>query len=212
MISVKVCGVTRVDDARACVDEGADRIGVNLVPSSPRLVDVDLAREIARAVGDRAEVFVVVADLPASAARALLSATGAARLQLHGAEPDRLVAELGPRAVKAVRLGDAADVARALAAPGELVLVDAKVAGALGGTGARAPSELAAQVARARPTILAGGLTPSNVAGAIALVRPAGVDVASGVERRGEPRRKSREAVARFVAAAREACGRCPQE
>lgn len=212
MISVKVCGVTRADDARACTDAGVDRIGVNLVPSSPRLVDVATAREIVRAVGDRAEVFVVVADLPPSAARALLASTGAAWLQLHGAEPDQTVKELGPRVVKAIRLGDAADVTRAISAPGELVLVDAKVAGVLGGTGVLAPLELAARVARARPTILAGGLTPTNVGAAIEVVRPAGVDVASGVERVGEPRRKSADAVARFVAAVRDACGRLPRE
>ncbi|MCC6645018.1 MAG: phosphoribosylanthranilate isomerase [Polyangiaceae bacterium] len=211
MISIKVCGVTTPDDARACVDAGADRLGVNLVPASPRRVDVETAREIVRSVGDRVEVLVVVADLGAEDAAALLAAIGASRLQLHGDEPDDVVRALGPRAVKAVRLGDAADVARAVAAPGELVLVDAKVAGALGGTGTQAPLDLAAEVARARPTLLAGGLSPENVALAVARVRPAGVDVASGVERPGDPRRKSPDAVARFVEAVRDACRRAPR-
>ncbi len=210
MISTKVCGVTSVEDARACVELGVDRLGVNLVRTSPRLVDVETAREIVRAVEARAEVFVVVADLSIEEARALLEETGAAALQLHGAEPDRVVAELGDRAVKAVRVGDTADVARALSVPGSLVLVDAKVPGALGGTGVSPPLELVAQIARARPTILAGGLIPDNVGDAVARVRPAGVDVASGVERAGEPRRKSLDAVARFVSAVRDACRQRP--
>lgn len=212
MISIKVCGITCVDDALACVDAGVDRLGLNFVPASPRLVDVESAREIVSAVRHRAEVFAVVADLTLERANELRASTGIDWLQLHGDEPDESVLALGPQALKAVRLGDERDVARALAVPGRLVLVDAKVPHALGGTGASPPVELAARVARARPTIVAGGLSPDNVARWIELVRPAGVDVASGVEDVHDRRRKAHDSVRRFVSAVRGACGRLPQE
>ncbi len=210
---VKVCGVTNVDDALACVRAGVASIGLNFVPASPRFVDDATARAIVDAVGDSALVVGVFARATArdgSDERAQIEALLRARdaiglgcLQLHGDESPALVEALLPHAYKAVRLGDAADVIDALRYPGDYLLVDAKVPGALGGTGIRAPIDLAAELARARRLTLAGGLRPDNVAAAIAAVRPFCVDVASGVERSGEPRRKSIALVEAFVEATR---------
>ncbi|MFI5301712.1 MAG: N-(5'-phosphoribosyl)anthranilate isomerase, partial [Polyangiales bacterium] len=137
------------------------------------------------------------------ALRALRESVGLRCLQLHGDEPPELVEALLPHAYKAVRIADARDVDQALRYPGEYLLVDAKVDGALGGTGVRAPIDLAATIARHRRLTLAGGLRPDNVAEAIAAVKPFCVDVASGVEVAGEPRRKSIVLVEAFVSAAK---------
>ncbi|MCC6217257.1 MAG: phosphoribosylanthranilate isomerase [Polyangiaceae bacterium] len=202
---VKICGVTTREDAERAVAAGADAVGVNLVEGSPRRITLERAREIAAAVGPRAETIAVVADVSVEAARAVLEATGASRVQLHGHEPPWVCAALGPAALQALRIGAPEDAERALAWPGELLIVDAMVPGALGGTGQRVAPELVRALARRRRVVLAGGLTPENVTGAVLEVAPWGVDVASGVERAGEPRRKDAARIAAFVRAARAA-------
>jgi phosphoribosylanthranilate isomerase len=202
-VIVKVCGITTVADAEACASLGVDWIGLNFVAASPRCLGVPAARAISDAVRGRVVVVGVVADLDAPALSALARDAGLDRLQLHGSEPPELVAALAPLAFKAVRLGGASDVAAAQAYSADPLLCDAKVAGALGGTGVRADASLVAPLARSRPVLLAGGLDPDNVADAIRAVRPWGVDVASGVESR--PGGKDLELVARFVAAVRSA-------
>jgi phosphoribosylanthranilate isomerase len=198
---VKICGITSPDDARLAVHAGADAIGVNLVPESPRAVDEEGAAEIARAVKGKIVVVGVVANLPANRMRALREKIGLDLLQLHGDEPAETLAAVLPAAYKAVRIGGPADLSAADRALGDRVLVDAKVKGALGGTGALVDWALVAPLARARRVILAGGLSPENVAEAIFRVRPFGIDVASGVER--TPRQKDPEKVHAFVARAR---------
>jgi phosphoribosylanthranilate isomerase len=205
MIHVKICGVTTIEDALVCVDAGASAIGLNFVPSSPRCVDASRAREIADAIAGRALVVGVVAVLELEELERLREAAGLGCLQLHGDESPELVRALLPHAYKAVRVGSASDVARAELYPGEYLLVDAKVQGLLGGTGQRVEPALVADLARRRKLTLAGGLTPRNVRSAIHAVRPHTVDVASGVERAGDPRRKDEAAVRAFVAEARAA-------
>jgi phosphoribosylanthranilate isomerase len=180
---IKICGVTSEHQAVACADAGADAVGVNLVASSRRFVTRDAARAIVRAVGTRALVVGVVADESLDAMLAIRSATGVGCLQLHGDESSEAVAALLPHAYKAVRIAAEDDVARAEAMPGEYVMVDAKEEGALGGTGRKFDWRLVMGLARKRRVVLAGGLTPDNVAAAIEKVRPWCVDVASGVER-----------------------------
>ena len=182
MTRVKICGLGSVEQAVACVDAGADALGVNFVPSSVRRTDISTARAIVQAVGNRALVVGVVADLPVAQMRALVRETGVGCLQLHGQEPSADVAALLPHAYKAVPVATAADVALAAAYPGEYLMVDAKVPGRLGGTGRRVDGALVVALARARRLVLAGGLTPENVADAITEARPWCVDVASGVE------------------------------
>lgn len=203
MIRIKICGVTTEDQARACAEAGADAIGVNFVASSPRRVDEATARAIARAVPARTLVVGVVADQTVEAMWALREATGVGCLQLHGAESDEDVAALLPHAYKAVRVAGAPDVARADAAPGEYVLVDAKVDGVLGGTGHVLDWGLVVAIAQRRKLVLAGGLTAANVASAVRQVRPWCVDVSSGVE--SAPGVKDIDKVRAFIAAARHA-------
>ncbi|MFT3769542.1 MAG: phosphoribosylanthranilate isomerase [Minicystis sp.] len=201
-LKIKICGVTRVADAEGCVALGVDMIGLNFVPGSLRRVDVTRARQIVDAVAGRAEMVGVVADMDAPALIALRYALGLDRLQLHGSEPPELLKRLGANAFKALRVGDASDVAEAARYPG-LVLCDAKVPGALGGTGQLVDFGLVAPLAKSRQVLLAGGLTPANVADAVRAVEPWGVDTASGVER--APGMKDLGAVAAFVEAARAA-------
>jgi phosphoribosylanthranilate isomerase len=203
-VIVKVCGITTPEDAEACVGLGVDWLGLNFVPSSPRCIDVAAAGAIGDAVRGRAELVGVVADLDEATLEELRLTACLDRLQLHGDEPPEQVRRLAPHAFKAVRIGGVEDVAAAERYEG-LLLVDAKVAGALGGTGRTVDLALVAPLARARRILLAGGLGPGNVAAAVRAVRPWGVDVASGVER--SPGVKDLDAVAAFVAGARRAAG-----
>lgn len=202
---VKVCGITHIDDARAAIDAGADVLGFNLIPSSRRHVTPDAAHSIVDRLHGEVICVAVVANLTPSECAALAERAGIERLQLHGDEPPGHIAALAPRAFKALRIGDAADVARAHGFPGGYILVDAKVEGQLGGTGQRVDWSLVAPLAAARPLILAGGLTPENVADAVRVVQPWAVDVASGVEDAHDVRRKDATRMRRFVDAARRA-------
>ena len=203
MIRIKICGVTTVEQAIACVELGADAIGLNFVASSPRRIDVPTARAIASAVGDGSLLVGVVANMSVSAMQRLLTESRVGCLQLHGDETDDEVAAMLPHAYKAVRVSSAEDIARADAVPGEYVMVDAKVAGTLGGSGHRVDGTLVADLAKRRRLVLAGGLTPVNVASAIVEVRPWCVDVASGVE--SSPGVKDVAKVRAFIEAARAA-------
>ncbi len=198
---VKICGITTLDQAWACVELGVDAIGVNLVDGSPRRIDETLARRIAGEVGDRVLVVAVVASRSLPVMREIRSATGVGCLQLHGDESAADVAALLPHAYKAVRVGGPADVAAADAMPGDYVMVDARVEGALGGTGRTVDWTLVAPLAKRRKLVLAGGLTPENVRDAVAAVRPWCVDVASGVE--SAPGVKDARKMAAFVRAVR---------
>jgi phosphoribosylanthranilate isomerase len=205
MVHVKICGVMDEATALACVEAGASAIGLNFVPSSPRCLSYERAKRIAEAVGPRAQVVGVVADLDAIAMQRLREETGVLCLQLHGNEPNDALVPLLPHAYKAVRIADRADVALAEAYAGDYLLVDAKVDGALGGTGATFDWRLVEALARKRKLTLAGGLHPDNVAEAIACVRPYCVDVASGVEAKGAPGVKDMAKVRAFIAACRDA-------
>jgi phosphoribosylanthranilate isomerase len=200
-VHVKICGITCLEDADLVLQNGASAIGLNFVPRTPRVIDVETARRIVDRVGTRALTVLVVADQSAADLRALLAATGARCLQLSGKESPDLVAEFLPHAYKGVRIGSAADVTLAERYPGEYLLVDAKVDGKLGGTGKTVDWRLVEPLARARHLTLAGGLRPDNVAEAIRAVRPFSVDVASGVEREGDPRRKDPHKMAAFFSA-----------
>lgn len=201
MVHVKICGVTTVSDAIACADLGASAIGVNFVPSSPRRVTVGRAREISRAVKSTKLLVVgVVADLDVATMKALVAEAELGCIQLHGSESPATLAPLLPHAYKAVRVATAEDVAHARTFGGDYLLVDAKVDGALGGTGATFDWSLVRELARERRLTLAGGLSPDNVARAVEAVDPWCVDVASGVER--APGVKDLDAVRAFISEA----------
>ena len=200
---IKICGVTSEAQARSIADLGVESIGVNLVPESPRRVDEATAKAVVRAVGDRVLVVAVVAWSGLEELRTLRDRTGVGCLQLHGDVPDAALEELLPHAYRAVPVARADDVVLAGQAPGEYVMVDAKVDGALGGTGHTFDWRLVVELARKRKLVLAGGLRPENVARAIALVHPFCVDVASGVE--SAPGIKDLDRVRAFVDAVRTA-------
>ncbi|GMV18409.1 MAG: N-(5'-phosphoribosyl)anthranilate isomerase [Polyangiaceae bacterium] len=200
---VKICGITRVEDAELAVDAGADAIGLNFVPGSPRRVERALAEALVACCRGRVEIVGVIADLGLEEARRLRDELALDALQLHGDEPPGLLAALLPAAFKAVRVGSALDAEDAARFGGERLLLDAKVAGQLGGTGQRVDPGWVRGLARRRRVILAGGLTPGNVAAAVRAVAPWGVDVASGVERSAGV--KAEALVRAFVAEARRA-------
>jgi phosphoribosylanthranilate isomerase len=200
-VFVKICGVRTLEDALACAEAGADAIGFNLWPGSKRFLAVDAAAEIARALppgGPRR--FAVFVDAAAEEVERVLALGVADVAQLHGDETPDYCARFGARFVKAIRLRDAASLDALERYGGELALVDADAPG-YGGSGRRADWTLAAAAAKRRKLLLAGGLTPDNVADAVRAVAPFGVDVAGGVER--APGIKDWKKIAAFVAAAK---------
>ena len=228
MFHVKICGVTDPDDARLAVAAGADAIGINFVPGSPRRLDASAARAVVAAIPAHVlKVGVFAGASPADMLR-LVRETGLDAVQLHGhlfgpadaVDPPEACAALdGLRVIRAVRLqADGfeaarrwfAEAVRCGAAPA-VALVDAgggpgTAAGRLGGTGERVDWQaLAREKPLGVPLALAGGLGPENVAEAIRVSGVAAVDTASGVER--APGRKDAEKMRAFVAAARRALG-----
>jgi phosphoribosylanthranilate isomerase len=205
---VKICGVTTAKDAEMAAEMGADAIGVNFWPGSKRYVDPDEAGPILAAIPAGILKVGVFVDEPEEDVAFRIDALGLDRVQLHGDERPGDYLHLDPhRLIRAVRVRDAASFAAASGWKPSLWLYDAFVEG-FGGGGVPAPWPLIAQHAR-RPFLLAGGLTPENVADAVRATRPDGVDVASGVERSpgrpGSPGMKDPAKVAAFIAAARAA-------
>jgi len=206
-VKVKICGVTRVEDARHAADAGADFLGVNFWAGSPRAVDVVRARAIRDAVPHLPLVGVFV-DAARDEVERTAEAVGLTLLQFHGDESVEYCGGWTRPVIKAVRV-PAGQSAQALAAPFDgvaYVLVDAAVAGRPGGTGVRIETASLAGLAAggaAERLFLAGGLTPDNVAAAVRLVRPFAVDVASGVEH--APGVKDHGKIDRFIRSAKAA-------
>lgn len=201
MTEVKICGLTTVDDALRCIEAGADSIGLNFWPASPRCVDARMARAIVEAGGKHAQMVGVFVDFSLEQVREILLETGIGWAQLHGAEPPELLAALLPNAYKAISVKDGSAIELARGYPGDHILLDASVPGVPGGTGKTFDWAIAAAVAKERKLTLAGGLTPDNVAEAVRAVKPFRVDVASGVE--SKPGRKHPDLVKRFIDAAK---------
>jgi len=200
MTKVKICGVTNVPDALMAAAAGADAIGINFCAASPRCVPVDVAEAIATALPAHVCRVGVFVDAPRDVVAAIAARVGLDALQFHGSESPALCAGWDRKTIKAVRVRDGETLARAAAYAVDFILADAYVEGRAGGTGQRVPAEWLVGVPADR-LILAGGLTPDNVAEAIRAVRPAAVDVASGVEH--ALGRKDPEKVERFIANAR---------
>ena len=182
MTFVKICGVMSVEDARVCVEAGADAIGLNFAPSSPRCVTREVAAAIVASLPGHVLSVGVFVDADYAELVDTQRQVGLGCLQLHGSEAPELLARCLPHAYKAIRVQGAASIDEAARYPGDHILLDAYVPGVAGGTGHTFDWELAARIARARKLTLAGGLRPENVAAAIAAVQPYCVDVASGVE------------------------------
>ena len=195
---LKICGLTNEGDAAHAAAAGATALGVVFAPSSPRCVSPDRARDIVEAVPDGVPVVGVFVNAPLEEIVAVVAHTGIRIVQLHGDEPERYAVALKMPLLRAAGVDAALD-----AWPTATLLLDAVSDVERGGTGRRVDWARAAAVARQRRTVLAGGLTPENVAEAIATVKPFGVDVSSGVE--ASPGRKDRDKVSRFLESARKA-------
>ena len=198
---LKICGLTNEADAAHAASAGATALGVVFAPSSPRCVTADTARDIVEAVPAGVPVVGVFVNAPLDEIVATVAHSGIRVVQLHGDEPERYAAALKMPLLRAAGVDVVLD-----AWPAATLLLDAMSGAQRGGTGRRVDWEKAAAIASRRKTVLAGGLTPENVAEAIAAVRPFGVDVSSGVE--ASPGRKDRDKVSRFLERAREAFAR----
>jgi tryptophan synthase beta subunit len=199
---IKICGITDDDGLTAAIGASVDAIGLNIVPGTPRELTLEEAAHLARlarsiAPGGRPRIVLVTADAPPGFLRDALEAIDPDVVQLSGDERPESIAQLGRPAWKAIRIapGDAAQELiergrRYLAAGVERILLDTAGGPHPGGTGQRVPVEIARAVAREVPVLLAGGLTPGNVAGALRTVAAVGVDVASGVEAPRVPDRR----------------------
>ncbi|MDY0068283.1 MAG: phosphoribosylanthranilate isomerase [Porticoccaceae bacterium] len=201
---VKICGITRPEDARAAADAGADAIGMVFYPGSARRVTVEGALPIAAAVGPLVTTVALFVNPGVELVRDVLARVRPALLQFHGDEDNAFCAQFGHPFIKAIRVRPDTDPAAAMApfdgASG--FLFDAWSADAYGGTGKTFDWGKLGGLG-GFPLILAGGLDPGNVGEAVRRVRPYAVDVSGGVE--SAPGIKDPDSIARFVAAARAA-------
>jgi phosphoribosylanthranilate isomerase len=211
VVRVKICGLTRVDEAIACAELGAQWIGLNFHLGSPRYVTPEQAAAIITALPASASPVGVFVDQPPARVSELARNLGIGIIQLHGEEPPQdLVALRQFQLVRAFRPDRAAawrdvieylDKARALGRCPDAFLLDALVSGQAGGTGSVVADDVLGAIPPLPSLILAGGLTPENVGVRVARVKPWMVDVASGVER--SPGRKDLDRVAAFIRQAR---------
>jgi phosphoribosylanthranilate isomerase len=203
-VFVKTCGTTNLADARYCASLGADYLGFIQHEPSPRYVEPDLARDIIEWVEGPRSVGVFV-DETADEVNRIAESAGFDLVQLHGSESAEYCRSIDLPVIKVIHVnGD--DTSESLEermaryeSSVSSFLLDTKVDGKPGGTGTKFDWQVAKKVAQLYPVFLAGGLTPDNVAEAVSLVGPVGVDVVSGIEE--APGRKSFEEVDRFFAA-----------
>lgn len=184
MTKIKICGLTRLEDAVLAADLGADFLGFIFVPSSPRAVEPERVAEIVatlRGAGHTARAVGVFSDASVDTIRAVADVAPLDLVQLHGTETEEDIVAIGLPAIKTIRVGDA--LPDTTSTPGaEWLLFDTLDERRGGGTGRRFDWSLLAMYERTKPFFLAGGLDPDNIGAAISLVRPDAIDVASGVE------------------------------
>jgi phosphoribosylanthranilate isomerase len=207
MLRVKICGLATPQDALAAVEFGADALGFNFFPGSKRYVRMETAGDWIAALPGHVEKVGILVNPSWDEAKAAAGTTGITALQLHGAEtPEfcRRLMEEGIRFEKAIAVTDADSVADLPDFFTGTLLLDSGGTAEFGGSGQTFPWEIARGFVEANPSlrvILAGGLTPENVAEAVAMVRPFGVDVTSGVE--STPALKDHSRLRDFITAAR---------
>jgi len=195
---VKICGITRPEHARAAAQAGADAVGLMFYAPSPRYVTPDRAREICAALPPLVAVVGVFVNPEPHHVETVVEGLPVDLLQFHGEESPELCAGAGKPYLKAVRVRTGEDIAQAAARyPGaRALLLDAHHDALWGGTGTRFDWDVVPQDVGC-PVVLAGGLTPENVAGAIRRVRPFAVDVSGGVE--SAPGEKDVRSMERFM-------------
>jgi phosphoribosylanthranilate isomerase len=193
-VRVKICGITRVEDARAAIAAGADMIGLNFYAKTPRFVDVDRARQIRAAVGARATLVGVFVNASRAFIDERLRAVSLDMIQFSGDEDDAALAGWPVPSIAARRLG-AGEMSSVTARRTDYVLYDSFDAKLFGGTGNRISLDQLRAVDLSR-AFIAGGLNPDNVA-EVAALEPYAVDCASGVE--SSPGVKDHDKLRRFV-------------
>ncbi len=199
MTKIKICGLTREEDAVFCANAGADFLGLIFVPASPRHVEPEKAASIAAAVrneGKSPKFVGVFRDASSDYMREIASMVGLDMFQLHGNETQEDIQNLGMPAIRTLRVGDTLPDTHGTPAA-EWLLFDTYDERRAGGTGRRFDWSLLAVYDRAKPFFLSGGLTADNVAAGVSLVRPDGIDVSSGVE--SSTGVKDHEKVARLI-------------
>lgn len=200
MVRVKICGITNAADALAAVDAGADLLGFNFYAKSPRRIAADEAAKIRPRLPREVDAVGIFVNAPTADVAAMCKSLKLDAAQLHGDESAETVAELAGSVpvVKAFRvdldfdLKTLKDYSRAFA-----FLFDAVVSGQYGGTGHSTDWDAARKAAVKHRIILAGGLKVENVAAAVRIVRPYGIDVASGVE--SKPGKKDHGRLREFI-------------
>jgi phosphoribosylanthranilate isomerase len=209
MSVIKICGLTRIQDALVASQLGADYLGLVFHRPSKRFVNCETATALAnavRATDSHPQMIGVFVDEPIDLILETVETVGLDGVQLHGSERPDMVADLRARnllVIKGHRIAGHEDVAGMDAFDADIHVLDAHVAGSQGGTGRTFDWSLAAQASLTHRILLAGGLTATNVACAIETVRPWGVDVSSGVE--ASPGVKDAGKIREFIAAARTA-------
>jgi phosphoribosylanthranilate isomerase len=203
---IKICGITRPEDARLVAMHGADAIGLVFYAASPRAVTVEQAVRIAEAVPPFVTVVALFVDEPAENIRRIIDSVPVDLIQFHGNESPEFCRQFARPWIKAVRVKPSVDLVAACRdySSARGVLLDSWVEGVPGGTGKTFDWQLAAQQL-SLPLVVAGGLDDRNVGTAIARLRPAAVDVSGGVEL--APGIKDPEKITRFIAAVRVADG-----
>ena len=184
MTKIKICGITREEDALICSEQGADFLGFIFVPSSPRFVEPEKAAAIAARVREKenhSKIVGVFRDASNDYIREIHSLVGFDLVQLHGSETDDAVRDLGIAAVKTLRVSDTLPDTHACPNAAWL-LFDTYDERRGGGTGRRFDWSLLALYERSKPFFLSGGIDPDNIVAAISLVRPDAIDLSSGVE------------------------------
>lgn len=199
-VKVKICGVTRPEDALAAVRLGADALGFNFWPRSKRYLPPAEARAIVRGLPSLVTAVGLFVDPTVDEVRRAAAASGVALAQLHGDETPELCLAMPLPVLKAIRVADRSSLAQLASYEVRGFVLDAPSEG-YGGSGKVIDWSLVAEVAREMPIVLAGGLTPENVAEAVRTVRPCAVDVASGVE--SAPGVKDEDKMRRFIEAAK---------
>jgi len=201
-VKVKICGITSIEDALAAFEADADMLGFMLSEQSPRHITIEKAREIARQLPPATLRVGVFVNAKVEQVMLSLRICDFGGLQFHGDEPPAYCQQFGVKTIKAFRVRDAESLRPMSGYSTDYFLLDSYVSGQPGGTGETFNWNLAVAAKKlGKPVILAGGLTPQNVAEAVRMVRPFGVDVSSGVE--SSPGKKDREKMRDFVAAVR---------
>lgn len=184
MTKIKICGIKTLKDALAAIDAGADYLGFNFYPKGVRFIEKEICAEITSVLKReylQIKLVGVFVNSPVDEVKNILKTCSLDLAQLHGDETPEIFAQLVPRAFRAFR-GIPSDITGYERNDAPAFLVDAAVKGVYGGSGVTADWLGAAELAKRYPLLLAGGLTPENVADAVRQVQPWGVDVASGVE------------------------------